>query len=75
MYSLSRLTWTRDQFLGGSDKDLTADFVRIHAAGLVEPVLEEKARAAHAWARITHLADTIPLSNPDDRAYLRVSTR
>ncbi|MEU1945907.1 hypothetical protein ABZ554_26620 [Streptomyces sp. NPDC020125] len=75
VYPLSRLTWTRDQFLGGSDKDLTADFGRIHAAGLVEKVLEEKARAARAWAQITRLADTIPLRDREDRAYLRVSTR
>ncbi|WP_344525079.1 hypothetical protein [Streptomyces albiaxialis] len=69
------LTWTRDQFLGGSDKDLARDFAAFVDDGVVEPVLAEKARAARIWRRVVELSDGIRLRDPDDRAYLRVSAR
>ncbi|MFB9923718.1 hypothetical protein ACFORO_15120 [Amycolatopsis halotolerans] len=75
VHPMGRLMWTRDQFLGGSDKDLTSDYDAIIATGRVEPVLAEKAEAARMWDEIVALSDTIPLRNHADRTYLRVSAR
>ncbi|WP_370933103.1 hypothetical protein [Amycolatopsis sp. cg13] len=75
VHPMGRLMWTRDQFLGGSDKDLTSDYDAIIAKGRVEPVLAEKANAARMWDEIVALSDTIPLRNHADRTYLRVSAR
>ena len=69
------LTWTRDQFLGGSDKDLAQDFAAFVDDGVVDQVLAEKARAARIWERVTELADGIRLRDPEDRDHLRVSAR
>ncbi|MGP3983613.1 hypothetical protein [Streptomyces sp. KR80] len=74
-FPVRKLTWTRDQFLGGSDKDLVADYKAIVAAGRVEAALAEKAQAARIWGQITDLAGELPLRNPADRAYLQVSAR
>ncbi|MDJ1132952.1 hypothetical protein [Streptomyces iconiensis] len=74
-FRVRALTWTRDQFLGGSDKDLTGDFGRFVDDGLVDGALAEKARAADIWRRVTRLADRIPLRDREDREYLRVSAR
>ncbi|WP_218952262.1 hypothetical protein [Amycolatopsis anabasis] len=52
VFELRRLTWTRDQFLGGSDRDLADDFRRVHESGLVANVLAEKAGAVAIWERI-----------------------
>ncbi|RZQ59597.1 hypothetical protein EWH70_33415 [Amycolatopsis suaedae] len=70
-----RWTWTRDQFLGGSDKDLTKDFTGIVRQGLVDRVLAEKREAARMWDEIVALADGLPIRSTEDRDYLRVSTR
>ncbi|WP_205670011.1 MULTISPECIES: hypothetical protein [unclassified Amycolatopsis] len=75
VHPMGRLMWTRDQFLGGSDKDLTSDYAAIVAAGRVEPVLAEKAEAARMWDEIVALSGTLPLRNHADRTYLRVSAR
>ncbi|MET9261955.1 hypothetical protein [Amycolatopsis sp. NPDC004079] len=75
VHPMGRLMWTRDQFLGGSDKDLTSDYDAIIAKGRVGPVLAEKAEAARMWDEIVALSDTIPLCNHADRTYLRVSAR
>ncbi|MFG2499430.1 hypothetical protein ACGFSB_14620 [Streptomyces sp. NPDC048441] len=72
---VKRLTWTRDQFLGGSDKDLIPDYDAIAAAGLVEQALAEKAQAARIWQEVTGLADRIPLRDRADRRHLQVSAR
>ncbi|MFE3176246.1 hypothetical protein ACFXPA_01990 [Amycolatopsis sp. NPDC059090] len=75
VHPMGRLMWTRDQFLGGSDKDLTSDYDAIIAAGRVEPVLAEKASAARMWDEIVALSATLPLRDHADRTYLRVSAR
>ncbi|WP_020666518.1 hypothetical protein [Amycolatopsis nigrescens] len=75
VFELRRLTWTRDQFLGGSDKDLTADFQRVYDAGLVAEVLREKADAVSIWERADRVAGRIRPRDRADREYLRVSTR
>ncbi|GLY69683.1 hypothetical protein [Amycolatopsis taiwanensis] len=75
VYPLGRLTWTRDQFLGGSDKDLAGDFAGIVDRGLVDAVLEEKQQAARIWDEIVALAGTLPLRDHADREFLRVSAR
>ncbi|MCX4551654.1 hypothetical protein [Streptomyces sp. NBC_01500] len=72
---VTRTTWTRDQFLGGSDKDLAGDYRAIVAAGRVEEVLAEKEQAARIWQEISALSDRLPLRDHDDRDYLRVSSR
>ncbi|WP_367429495.1 hypothetical protein [Streptomyces celluloflavus] len=69
------LTWTRDQFLGGSDKDLAGDFGTILDRGLMSAALAEKDHAARIWREVTALAGTLPLHDPADRRYLRVSAR
>lgn len=71
------LTWTRDQFLGGSDKDLADDFGALVEAGnaAVAQALAEKADAARIWRRVTRLSDRVPLRDPGDLEYLRVSAR
>jgi hypothetical protein len=75
VHPMGRLMWTRDQFLGGSDKDLTSDYTAILDAGRVEPVLAEKRQAARIWDEIVALASTLPLRDHADRDYLRVSAR
>ncbi|MCX4727144.1 hypothetical protein OG760_07960 [Streptomyces sp. NBC_00963] len=72
---VKRLTWTRDQYLGGSDKDLTDDYRAIVAAGSVERILAEKAQAARIWQEISALSGRLPLRDRADRAFLRVSSR
>lgn len=74
-FPVEALTWTRDQFLGGCDRDLVNDYDAILDRGLVDVALAEKEQAARIWQEITELADRIPLRNPADRAYLRVSAR
>lgn len=51
-FQLYNVNWTRDQFIGGSDKDLTDDFLDIYEGGLVDAVLAEKAEAVRIWTRI-----------------------
>jgi hypothetical protein len=68
-----KVTWTRDQFLGGSDKDLAGNFADIVTKDLVEEVLAEKEQAARIWGQVVSLAGTIPLRDHGDREYLRVS--
>ncbi|SDY41279.1 hypothetical protein SAMN05216215_102649 [Saccharopolyspora shandongensis] len=75
VFELGRTTWMRDQFLGGSDKDLTADFQHVLDAGLVDAALAEKATAAAIWSRIDRLAAQIRPPDPETREYLRVSSR
>ncbi|MFD9890170.1 hypothetical protein ACFWY9_12580 [Amycolatopsis sp. NPDC059027] len=75
VHPMGKLMWTRDQFLGGSDKDLTSDFAAVVAAGRVETVLDEKQRAARMWDEIVALSWTLPLRDHADRDYLRVSAR
>lgn len=72
---LARLAWTRDMYLGGSDRDLRPDFQAIIERGLVEPVLAEKRRAILLWSRVAALADQIRLPNPAQQSYARVSSR
>ncbi|QWF82653.1 hypothetical protein [Amycolatopsis sp. CA-230715] len=75
VHPMRRLLWTRDQFLGGSDKDLADDFTSIVDKGQIEPVLAEKAEAARIWREVVSLSDTLPLREGADRDYLRVSAR
>lgn len=74
-YRVRALTWTRDQFLGGSDQDLADDFGALVDGGRAAGALAEKARAAGIWRHVTRLSDRIPLRDPGDRQYLRVSAR
>ncbi|KOG85107.1 hypothetical protein ADK38_38535, partial [Streptomyces varsoviensis] len=69
------LTWTRDQYLGGSDKDLAGHFKALVRGGLVEDALAEKGQAARMWREIVALSDGLPVRDRDDRAYVRVSAR
>lgn len=72
---LDSLTWTRDEYLGGSVRDLRPDFDRFIDRGLIAPALAEKANAAAVWREIVHLSDAIALADPADTAYARVSSR
>jgi hypothetical protein len=67
--------WTRDQFIGGSDKDLAEDFRDIYAAGLVDAALTEKADAVRIWTGIDRLARRIRSAEEPVREQLRVSAR
>lgn len=73
LYQTSKITWTRDQFLGGSDKDLTADFRTIYGNGLVDAVLEEKAGAVATWQRVGDLAAGISLPDTAKQQFMRTS--
>jgi hypothetical protein len=72
---LDNLTWTRDQFLGGSDQDLVRDFQRIHQVRHAHRVLAEKAYAASVWQEIARLAGAVAFPGRAEREYLRVSSR
>jgi hypothetical protein len=79
--------WARDEFLSGVvpaelaaqggpfSETLNADFARIAARQLVEPVLAEKALAQDIWRRIETLSSEITLRMPADTHYLRTSAR
>ncbi|MFE7120193.1 hypothetical protein ACFU99_32700 [Streptomyces sp. NPDC057654] len=69
------MTWTRDQYLGGSDKDLAGHYKALVGGGLVEPALAEKAHAARIWREIVELADGLPVRDRADREFVRVSAR
>lgn len=75
LFQLSSLTWTRDQFLGGSDKELGGDFATIYAKGLVDAVIAEKAGAVATWQQVADLAQQITLPDPAAQQYLRVSSQ
>ena len=75
LFTLDNVNWTRDQFIGGSDKDLTEDFHGIYDAGLVDAALAEKAEAVQHWTRIDRLARQLRPRDQDVRDYLRVSAR
>lgn len=72
---LRALAWTRDEYLGGSDLDLAADFRAMVGEGAVGAVLAEKAHAVALWQQLVGLASSIAL--PDARAteHLRAATR
>lgn len=75
LFQVRSLTWTRDQFLGGSDKELAGDFGTIYANGLVDAVIAEKAGAVASWQQVADLAQQITLPDQAAQEYLRVSSQ
>ncbi|MDE3070381.1 MAG: hypothetical protein KGJ43_06600 [Acidobacteriota bacterium] len=72
---LQNLAWTRDEYLGGCDQDLRADFAAILERGLLGPVLAEKAHAVELWREIVRLAGVISPPATGADPYLAVSSR
>jgi hypothetical protein len=72
---LRNLAWMRDEFLGGSDEDLAADFASIAHRRVGARVLQEKAQASALWREITALASSIALADGARTRYLRTSSR
>ena len=72
---LSNLAWTRDQYLGGSDLELSSDFQTIIQRGLAGRMLAEKAYGAAIWQEVVALAEGITLEEPPASEYVRVSSR
>lgn len=64
-YPIIAKTWMRDQYLGGADHDLAADFRTIRDLNLKEEVLLEKAEGQMLWERIRRLSREITFPNPD----------
>lgn len=76
---LIRLTWSRDYFLGGSDKALADDFRSMMAAGkgIIRAVLDEKKLAMQLWKEVEVLSKEIKFQTAGSEAekYLKVSSR
>ncbi|MHA4819851.1 hypothetical protein ACXZ65_36475 [Streptomyces aculeolatus] len=68
------LTWTRDEYLGGSDLELADDFAQAHDEALTEALIAEKAEAAAVWRRIGELADSLTGVNHRRTEFIRTSS-
>jgi len=75
LFQMSSLTWTRDQFLGGSDKELAGDFKTVYEKGLTDAVIQEKAGAVVTWQQVAGLAGQISLRDPAAQEYMRTSSQ
>lgn len=80
------VTWMRDEFLGGidplpeseiysSEGDLYNAFSYYFQHGLLMKAFEEKREAVSIWKEIVALSRRISMSNKNDQAYVRVSSR
>ncbi|MET8947060.1 hypothetical protein ABZX30_26700 [Streptomyces sp. NPDC004542] len=74
LFTMANPFWMRDQFIGGSDGQLKADFERIRREGLTDTAIREKADAVETWREVARLARGIHLPDRADRDYLRISS-
>ncbi|WP_311708798.1 hypothetical protein [Streptomyces litchfieldiae] len=74
LFTMANPFWMRDQFIGGSDDQLKADFERIRSQGQIDTAIQEKADAVATWREVARLARNIQLPDPADRDYLRISS-
>jgi hypothetical protein len=72
---INDLTWTRDEFLGGSDKDLARDFAHIRDARHTDRILAEKYQSVALWQKIVTLANQVAFPGNADRDYVRASSQ
>jgi hypothetical protein len=75
LFRLGSLTWTRDEFLGGSDKDLAHDFQRIYDSHHVDGAIVEKGRAVAVWEQIARLAGEVAFPGRADGDFVRASAQ